>query len=215
VRTLVVGHHRVLVGDVDGITGLTGHKSLPDADDLEHPKAKITAMRFYTLETLDLAGNSIAGGLEQAIVTGIGAVTDGVRMIYSPTLKRLFKAPPHTNSFVAVNSASGSFTPAVAYGAIPGGHGAGVSHNYNYANVRIDFNLGSTADEAYQLGLFRDGTLLQEWNNLAILDTMTVFYNDVAVVPGAHTYDIRIKKTTGTNALNVRQSFFMISTAQG
>lgn len=212
VKKLQVQHGRVLVGHVDSGTGIVGYKALGLSEGLVHPIGKFADLRFTTLTSCDGAGAEIAGGLEQAVTTGIGAVTDGIRMIYSPSLKRLFKAPAQTFVPLAVFTPGASTVPPAAYEALPGGHGAGSSQTYNFGTVRVDFTMGTTADERYQIGLFRDGVLIAEFDNTAVVDTYGFFYIDTGVTPGAHTYDIRWKKTTGSNAAVIRYSIFQVST---
>lgn len=211
VRRLAVIDKRVIVGNVDADTGEQTYGPLSSVVALTHPMGNFPKLYFRTFESLDADGNLISGGLEQAVVTGFGAVTDGIRMWYSPTTRRIYRAPAATHTFSSIGS-SATATPPVSYTAPPGGHGAGSSAVYNYPDVRIDATFMFTADESFTMGLYRDDVLLHEFVNNATIDTFTIFYVDSACPPGSHTYSCKWKKNSGTNAVTIRQSLIMTMT---
>lgn len=212
-QRLAVAHRRVVVGDIDGTTGASGYKSIGDTETLFHPTIQTNAFQFKTLQALDSGGNLVSTGLELAAATGSGAVTDGLRLFYSPGAKKLMLSPAQTVNFTQVTTVSASITPPTDFAAMPSGHGGGVSLNYNYANVRIDFQMNTAANETLTLGLYRDGILLQQFP--ATNETTFSFtFVDQGNPLGAHTYDVRWKLTSGstTGAVVIQQSFFLIST---
>lgn len=210
---LAVADKRVVVGFVDADTGASGFKTLPDADFLEHPKAAFTTLRFYQLETLDSDGDVISGGMELAVVTGGSATTDGVRMIYSPAKKRLFKAPAHTIHSTKVDTPmiSGGVLPPVTFGTMPGGYGAGSSLVYNYPTVRIDFTITFSLVEDVILGVFRDSVLVEEFASTST-SFVSLFCIDEDVPFGSHTYDVRWRKLSGTGNARAEHSNMLITT---
>lgn len=213
-RRLAVSHNRVVVGDIDPVSGESGYKALPDASPLTHPIASFLNLRVREFIGLDGSGNMIAGGLEDAAVTGLGAVTDGKSVFYSTVNKRFFFRPPQTFNFTQNTTTSASTAYTSTFAAMPAGHGDGQSLNYNYPKVRIDFSMSTTAQESITLGLYRDGTLLQEFPFKTDYD-VSFFYVDVANPLGAHTYDVRWRATTGVTATSpgiIEQSSFMIQT---
>ena len=199
-KKLEVVQSRVVVGDIDG-SGVGGYKPLAPSAALVHPIGKFQEMRLFALQMLDSSGTEVAGGMKQAVVTGAGAVTDGVRMIYTPTTKELMKAPPATIAFTKVTTLSASTNPPASYAAMPGGHGAGASRTYNYDTVRIDFEMRTNAAEIFSLGLFKDGTMIQEFAYTAAVSAQSFFYTDTAVVLGNHTYEVRWQKVGGGSGL--------------
>lgn len=215
-RRLAVADKRVVVGFVDEDSGEQTFRTLLTSQYLEHPKAKFTELNFRTIGSLDADGNIISGGFDQALAYGGSAVTDGVRLIFSPTSNRLYKAPPHTIVVTNVPTNAGVATVPTSYGVMPGGHGVGSSGNFNYTTVRIDFNAGLTAGAAsntQSFGVFRDGTLLQEFDNdLGTYVNLT--YIDQSCPPGPHTYDIRWKRTSGSTTVGIRNSYLTVSTIQ-
>lgn len=210
-RRLQVQHERVVVGDIDEL-GVAGYKPLSPSAPLKHDIGQFKETRFRTLVGLTSEGAPIAGGLEQAVVTGADSITDGVRMVYSPAQKRLFRAPAPTYAFTQVTTASASTLPAIDFTAMPAGHGAGQSLNYSYPTVRIDFNITFTAAENFVLGLYRDGILLQQFPNTATLDGFGFFFVDTSNPLGAHVYDVRWKKTSGTTGAVISRSSMLITT---
>lgn len=215
VQKLKVVDRRVVVGNVD-VDGNAGYTPLSGGDYLEHPKAKLGEFLSRTFVTLEADNDTpITNGLELALAFGVGAIVDGFRVQYSPTAKRFFQAPAHTIASVVVPTNTGLVTVPSAYALIPGGHGAGVTHSYNYGNVRLDFSAGlaNAAGDTLSFGIYRDGALLQEYDN-DNNNTLTVSYIDTTVTPGSHTYDIRWKRTSGTDQVNMRNSMFLIQTLQ-
>lgn len=215
VKKLKVIDRRVVVGNVDA-DGNAGYTPLSGTDYLEHPKAKLGEFLSRTFVTLEADGTTpITNGLELAPAFGVGAIVDAFRVQYSPTAKRFFQAPPHTIASVVVPTNTGLVTVPGAYALIPAGHGAGVTHAYNYSNVRIDFSAGlaNAAGDTLSFAIFRDGALLQEYDN-DNNNTLTLSFIDTTVTAGSHTYDIRWKKTSGTDQVNMRNSMFLIQTLQ-
>lgn len=208
-QKLAIVNKRVLVGDT---TGTAGYRVLLDTEALEHPIGKHTALQIRTLETLDNAGSPIVGGLEQALTSGASAITDATALIYSPAVKRLFKAPPHLYNYAGVAAPSASGTPTTSYVVLPGGHAAGASLAFNYPNVRIDcFIRFSLATANVSFALFRDGTQVFEWP-LKAGQSANLTYIDKGVTLGAHTYDIRYKQGTAAVACAIVFSSLTIQT---
>lgn len=199
-QRLVVAHKRVIVGDIDSTTGAAGYKPLPDADALTHPIAQFTTLRCREFLGLDSNGNIITNGLEDATVTGAGAIGDGKSVFYSTAAKRFFFRPPQTFQYTQVTTPSASTPPPITYANLPSGHGAGLSLNYNYGNVRVDFQMNQAGAGAAYLALFRDGTQINEFPRSGSAD-YSFTYIDQGIALGPHTYDVRWR--SGTSALGV------------
>lgn len=214
VRRLAVADKRVIVGQIDGDTGEATFHTLPVGTYLEHPKAKLTEFLCRTFATLDADGNAISGGIEQAVVTGAGSISDPTKMVYSPATKRIYQAPPGTLAVTNVPDNGTSTTITTSYVALPSGHGAGISKQYNYPTVRVDFfgtmNSG-TASSVIVFGVFRDGTLLQEIVNDDQRKIAFCFV-DQACPYGIHSYEIRWKKTSGTPVVIISNSYLTVQT---
>lgn len=197
---LRVANKKVVVGDVDG-SGNEGFKTLTDVENLDHPKARHSdTLRVYKFVALDAGGNDVGTGLPQAAVTGMGAIADPKRIVYSPTTNLFYLAPANvvTQNTVSLNSAATA--PGSSYSSLPGGHGAGISGTYNYDRVRVDFTAGmnaSVSNYTTTFALRRDGVVLFEQDN-DHNGTVTLFFIDQNVPYGSHTYDIVWKSTSGS-----------------
>jgi hypothetical protein len=208
---LEVADNRVVAGYVVVETGESGYRPIPDDVYLEHPKAKFVELLCRTFGSLDTSGNELSGGFEQASVTGAGAVTDGVALIYSPASKRLYKAPAHTRAFYEglAPMASAEAVPSTP-GVIPSGHGVGNSIAFRYPTVLIDFSIGYGAVENVILVLYKDGVQVKEFptasttfNSFSYIDTVTL---------GNHTYDVRWKRPGAAVNAKVEFSRLLIAT---
>lgn len=213
-RKLMVVNKRVLVGDTTG--GIPGYQPLADSVPLEHPLLAVTdTARFYKAQALDVNGAAVSTGFPIAVATGGDPTTDFDFLGYSLLKKQIMRQPVHTVFQRAVNL-DGSWTPTGSYGALPGTHGTGGSENYNYKTVLISFSatLRVTGDTQYlQFAVFRDGQMVvgSEKDNdnarVVVLD-----FVDTNVPPGAHTYDVRGKRSSGSGAFTVANSQFIVRT---
>lgn len=197
VKKLIVNDKRVMVGDVDG-DGVAGYKPLSASDYLEHPKAKIQELAFRQFESVDVDGVLIAGGFEQAAFYGTGAITDAVRMVYSPTSKKLYFPPAHVRAKFVLATSSSSVTLSSTYQLI-GGHLQMPSQNFHYGSAMVHFNAAFAAAEGAYFGLFQDGTLIFEWKFGEVAAGQGLIsgtYLIDALALGAHTFDIRMKLGT-------------------
>lgn len=214
IRRLAVVDKRVIVGQIDEDTGAGSYRALPGGTFLEHPKARFTTLQSRTYATLDADGDPITDGIEQAVVTGAGAITDPTRVVYSPTTLRFYKEPVRTVATTNVPTNGTSTVPPTSYALMPSGHGAGQNLQYNYAKVMVAFTAtmssGATSD-VIQFGVFRDGVLLQEFEN-DDQRKVTIIYVDLACPYGPHTYDIRWKKSSGSTAVIISNSYLTVQT---
>jgi hypothetical protein len=212
-QRLAVAHKRVVVGDIDSVTGASGYKALPDADALTHPIAQFTTLRCREFLGLDSNGNVLANGLETATVTGLGAIGDGKSVFYSTAAKRFFFRPDQTFKYTQVTTASASTAPPATWANLPSGHGAGLSLNYNYGSVRIDFQMNQATSAACQLGLFRDGVLLNTFPRSGAADYSFTFIDEANPL-GARLYDVRWQSGTGSPGVAriINQSNLLVQT---
>lgn len=204
-----VSNNRPIVGDTSGTAGF---KQLADADFLIHPKARFTTFQCRTFETLDNAGSAIVGGIEQALTTGASAVTDAIQMIYTPTLKRIMKAPARVFSFTENRTTTTTATPTSSYAPMPGGHGIAPALDINYPNVRIDVLVQFSNELANQtLALYKDGSLLYEWSyEKGCAQSLTYF--DTGVTLASHTYDVRWKQGSAAVSSIIKYTSMAITT---
>jgi hypothetical protein len=199
VRKLSVIHGRLIVGDVDS-EGVAGYKVLPSTDFLEHPKARFEEVHAQQFVQLDDDNNPIIGGIPELPVEGVGAITDAVLAVYSPTQKLFYRAPDRTKERVA-SSADVQVPDNGAWQAM-NGHCTIDDVQFNYpdfmvsATVRssIDNNSGNAADYNMDFGLFIDGALDYTWLIKGAKDnSMHRMVKGLAI--GNHTVEIRVRKT--------------------
>lgn len=211
-KKLNVIHKRLVVGDVDG-DGLAGYKPIGVSEEVSHPLANFTTLRYRQFTNTNSSGEPLVDGLEQAVVTGGGAVTDGKRVFYSKIHQRFFYAPDATIRSAVVSVNTGNVTIPTSYGLIPSGHGQISSSPYNYTKVMILFNAGMNAaisSNTTSFGIFRDGTLVQEFDNDTNGSVSLAFIDTVAL--GNHTYDVRWKRTSGSTDASMRNSNMLVTT---
>lgn len=209
-RKLNVIHRRVVVGDIDG-DGVAGYKPLGTTEELFHGTARFDTLRVKTQVNVNDAGEPIPGGLDTIVTTGGGAILDAKRVVYSPSAMKYFYAPAVTIQSAIVSTNTGLVTVPSSYGLIPSGHGQVSSAVHNYPKVRIDFKAGLSiplANNTQVFGIFRDGSLVQEFDNDNLLSVGFSFIDTVTL--GAHTYDVRWKRTSGTDQGAMRNSNFLV-----
>lgn len=212
-RMAVVAGHTI-VGDVDEF-GVQGFKVLGDTQPLKHPISEFQELRFNHLVALDDTG-TVLSELPLASMFGVGSIADPTRLVYSPANKKIYKAPATTVvvTNVPTNLAAAGGNITASYANIPGGHGAGISGVFNFRTVRVDFNAAMTsgaASNTQSFGVFRDGILLQEFDN-DIATQVSLVYIDQACPFGSHTYDVRWKRVTGTANVGMRYSYLTVAT---
>lgn len=209
-KKLSVIHQRVVVGDVDG-DGVTGYKPLGVDEALTHPLADFTTLRVRNIVAVDADGDPIPDGLEQLVTTGPGSITDALRVVYSPSAQRYFFAPAATIQSAIVGANTGLVTIPTSYGLIPSGHGQLTAAMFNYPKVRIDFKGGLSAPAAsntQSFAIFRDGAQIVEFDNDNLLSVGFSYVDTVSL--GNHTYDVRWKRTSGTDQAAMRNSNMLL-----
>lgn len=209
IRKLAVADQKVVIGDVDPITGVVGFKCLPANVQLKHPIGNLSDFHcssFTHNDPTTLVDE--AGGMVVQPQVGSGAITDANLGVYSPTTKRFYRAPARTNQNVTLSSTVG-VTQDGTYQSM-GGHAKFTNQQFNYgaffisAVVRL---LNDAADyTAINFALFIDGVNVNTWNVKGSTDnTLSHLHTGLAI--GLHTVEIKVSQDASAGGnISVTQS---------
>jgi hypothetical protein len=139
-------------------------------------------------------GVMTAGGFSIRPNSGI-TQADIYGLLYDSGAKKVYRAPAHTQQQKSydVNVAHTIGDTYVKYA----GHLQFDSATFNYPTVLISWMVCFSTQEQCNVGLFRDDTLIMEWNFDVSGQPNSTFgttYLDTEVALGVHVYDLRIRQ---------------------
>lgn len=190
-RKITPQNERVMVGDT---VSPQGWRAIDPTEYLKHNKCKFTEGNLGEFHHIDSGGNQIPLGMAAQPLAGAGS--DALGVVYSYTDFKFYRRPVPTYNSNTVNSVA-SFTGHPAdYTALPGGHGLSGSLQINYPTVLVTAQLALGADENMDFAIYRDGVQKQTYT-FGSPETVALSYVDKNVPIGAHSWEIRRKKSDG------------------
>lgn len=214
---LTVLHKHPVEGYIDPGTGIAGYRAIPSDQALTHPLAKIDTMRHSKFFQFDIAtGNDEAGGMAPQPQTGGGAINDAELCVYSPSSNKFYRLPARTKETLTVTT-DVVVADNGSYGSM-GGHCLWNNLQFNFpdylftATVRIRAGGGGPSYDTVLLGLFIDGTIVNEWDTKNGQD-IALSYVGKGLTVGQHTVELKFKQNTDVNSvMTVKFSTGTIST---